>query len=415
MPKLLPAVLHVLLVVIILVANHKALAFSITSIFCHPTNDYTTCRDRTSTTQLFGRKPSSGSSKQQKRRTSRQNSDDLSSKTTPASVTLGVPPPTSYKHSSLRIQCTNYDATGTTTSSYDGRTSSYTNIVMCEINDPDWWQAKTLLETDDANTWRSTTGDSGKHKRQAADNPFGTRAWPPSLVVAQVLMNYHSSSVTMNVDENTISPFLQDRPILELGCGTGMVSITAAKLGGNVLATDVSGLALELTRRGWDETRKKRAANKKDDASTEILGSLSTELFDVTSNQPLPIPRYSPVDDATTTPPSDNNKQPIMIATSVLYEAHLAEAMARRVVEAVELGAWVIVGDCDSGQRDGGRQRFEKELDEKLIRLAAQQLSNEKVEATGRAPSWLPAVAKCSQLGWTEKHVRILHLNRPEV
>jgi len=45
----------------------------------------------------------------------------------------------------------------------------------------------------------------------------------------------------------------------------------------------------------------------------------------------------------------------IVIATAMLYEASLAETLARRAFEAC---AWVIIGDDDTVERDGGRQLF---------------------------------------------------------
>lgn len=106
-----------------------------------------------------------------------------------------------------------------------------------------------------------------------------------------------------------------------------------------------------------------------------------------------------------------NEQQPIVIATSVLYEADLAEAMANRVAEAAAMGAWVIVGDCDSGQREGGRERFELELEKRLKSIRAERGGDDYVQ---KKIHWNQAVAKCPELGWREKNVRLLHLNSPD-
>ena len=231
---------------------------------------------------------------------------------------------------------------------------------MFDIDDADWWEAKTLLQ--EAEERRRGGGDVTNS--QASENPFGTRAWPPSLVVAQLLAGLPPSDIV-------------GRPVVEMGCGTGLVSITAASLGANVVATDVSPHVLQLTRRGWKETL---AGLQKAGSDEDKVGTLSASIFDVTSSDPLPIDRYRiPIEQATSMAgdkdqlQQQHEQQPIVIATSVLYEADLAEAMAKRVAEAAAMGAWVIVGDCDSGQREGGRERFELELEKKLKLLRAEK------------------------------------------
>jgi len=103
-------------------------------------------------------------------------------------------------------------------------------------------------------------------------------------------------------------------------------------------------------------------------------------------------------------------QQPIVIATSMFYDADLAGSMANRVAEAAALGAWVIVGDCDAGQREGGRQLFEMELARRLKLIMGGNGGDEV-----RKIRWNPAVARCPELGWREKHVRLLHLNSPNL
>lgn len=315
-----------------------------------------------------------------------------------------VPPPKRYRRTTLRIRPLHAVASPQAPASSSRPHSPHIDIAMFDIDDADWWEAKTLLQ--EARERRRGGGGGGGDitNSQASDNPFGTRAWPPSLVVAQLLAGLPPSDIN-------------GRPIVELGCGTGLVSITAAGLGANAIATDISPLALQLTRRGWKETMTglQKAGRRSNDAE---VGTLSTSIFDVTSSDPLPIDRYrGPLEQATTIAgekdqlQEQNEQQPIVIATSVLYEADLAEAMANRVAEAAAMGAWVIVGDCDSGQREGGRERFELELEKRLKSIRAERGGDECVQ---KKIHWNQAVAKCPELGWREKNVRLLHLNSPD-
>ena len=307
-----------------------------------------------------------------------------------------VPPPKSYRRSTLRIRPLLDEASSSSRSHID--------IAMFDIDDADWWEAKTLRqEAEERHRGGGGGGDGAGANNEASDNPFGTRAWPPSLVVAQLLAGLPSSDIV-------------GRPIVEIGCGTGIVSITAAGLGANVIATDISPLVLQLTRRGWDETKK---GLQKAETDAEA-GTLSTSIFDVTSSDPLPIDRYgSPLEPAISIAGEEveegqhqNELQPIVIATSVLYEADLAEAMAKRVAEAADMGAWVIIGDCDSGQREGGRERFELGLEKRLEMIGAEKtVGRDNVQKKMR---WNPAVARCPDLGWREKNVRLMHLNSPD-
>ena len=308
-----------------------------------------------------------------------------------------VPPPKSYRRTTLRIRPLHAVASPQAAQS-SSSSRPHIDIAMFDIDDADWWEAKTLLQEAGE---RRRGGGGDITNSQASDNPFGTRAWPPSLVVAQLLAGLPPSNII-------------GRPIVELGCGTGLVSLTAAGLGANAIATDISPLVLQLTRRGWKETITglQKAERRSDDAE---VGTLSTSIFDVTSSDPLPIDRYrGPLEQATTIAGEDdqlqeqNEQQPIVIATSVLYEADLAEAM---VAEAAAMGAWVIVGDCDSGQREGGRERFELELEKRLKSIRAERGGDDYVQ---KKIHWNQAVAKCPELGWREKNVRLLHLNSPD-
>jgi methylase of polypeptide subunit release factors len=47
------------------------------------------------------------------------------------------------------------------------------------------------------------------------------------------------------------------RQVLELGCGTGLPSLANAGCRANVVASDISPVALSLMRQGWMETQTK--------------------------------------------------------------------------------------------------------------------------------------------------------------
>ena len=95
-----------------------------------------------------------------------------------------------------------------------------------------------------------------------------------------------------------------------------------------------------------------------------------------------------------------------MIATAMMYEASLATGLARRAFEAcMRHGAWVIIGDDDTGEREGGRERFLSELD--LL-----EIENDGSESLRRI--WTSSSVKSKELRWSEKQVKILHINPPE-
>lgn len=137
--------------------------------------------------------------------------------------------------------------------------------------------------------------------------PYGAVTWGAAVVVAEIVRQQVGPSMS----------------VLDVGVGTGLVSSVAAMRGAEVLGVDIDGVALTLAR----ETA---AANHV---------TVRTEFFDVTAAAPLP-------------------KADVVVVADLLYETELAVAVARRVVEALALGARVIVGDPG---RDG-RRAFEAQL-----------------------------------------------------
>jgi predicted nicotinamide N-methyase len=251
------------------------------------------------------------------------------------------------------------------------------NVLVAEVDDAPWWER--------------------------TSNPYGARCWPSSLGVAQFLAKQPPS-------------ILQGRFVLELGCGTGLVSIVAAQCGATVLATDISNVALALTRQGWKDTcaaqqqpnnnsNNNNNNNNSNNAHSAAGGRmLSTRTFDLTSTDPLPgMPLGNKASNQGSSPDDvimlDPPRGPIVVAGAMMYEAELAQALARRIVEAAALGAWVIIGDDDTGQREDGRDLFEAELRRGMV---------EETNLT-----WIKTTVKCKSLGWNEKQVQLLHINAP--
>jgi predicted nicotinamide N-methyase len=148
------------------------------------------------------------------------------------------------------------------------------------------------------------------------EDPYGAVLWPAARAVADRLLERYD---------------LQGTTILEIGAGTGLVSL-AALLGGarKVLATDYQELPLELLQYSA------HYLNPHIDDSC-----LSTRLFDITSHEHLPI-------------------ADIMVAADVLYEPQTGIQLARRVVEALESNMKVLIGDSPGR---AGRGAFLQELE----------------------------------------------------
>ena len=128
---------------------------------------------------------------------------------------------------------------------------------------------------------------------------YGARLWGCSIGMARWLVE--DASLDMSGTR-----------VLELGAGTGLVSLSLAAVGAQVVATDISPPALRLIT-----------------AASEEQGlSVSAHHFDVT-DRAAPLP----------------GTFDLLVASDVLYTPKLAEALARRCVEALECGAYVVVGE----------------------------------------------------------------------
>ena len=155
--------------------------------------------------------------------------------------------------------------------------------------------------------------------RLSHEDPYGSVLWPAASAIARHLLD--------NVDN------LNKLNILELGTGTGLVSIAAAKVGAKVLATDYEAVPLLLL---------DYAASKLNSNYIQVNGgSISTLLFDICDvNTPLP-------------------EANVLVAADIMYEPETGRAMARRVYEALQRGTRVLVRDSPGR---AGRPAFLKEL-----------------------------------------------------
>jgi predicted nicotinamide N-methyase len=124
--------------------------------------------------------------------------------------------------------------------------------------------------------------------------PYGRVLWPSAHAAA----------------EQVSALPLAGRSVVEIGAGCGLVSLVCAARGARVLATDVDERAL-----AWLEHA----------AAAQAL-SLATQRFDVLADAPLPA-------------------ADVVVCADLLYEEHLARAVARRVHEAHARGSEVVLFD----------------------------------------------------------------------
>jgi predicted nicotinamide N-methyase len=334
----------------------------------------------------------------------------------------------------------------TTSSSND----NVLHVTAVQVKDPAWWNENNKAQVNPygARLWPSS---------------YAIAQFLASYLFWSSRSRHKRDNHNGNHSNNDMSQQQQHQPacipppvfVLELGCGVGLVSLVAAAAaarfegGGTkavtttttVLATDISPMALSLTQQGWMATAKHNNNKKKmrndmnekavdDDADSTILSgrveegrlnqasssSFATMIFDIFSAKPLPLPAAAAAAEKNSTntisPPrtlqqqqQNQQQQLVVVAGAMLYDATLATALARRVVEAVhDFGAWVIVGDDDSGERDSGRAIFLQEM-EKLQQQQKRRPLIPLVRTQG--------VVRHAGLGWSEKRVNLLHFNTP--
>jgi len=151
--------------------------------------------------------------------------------------------------------------------------------------------------------------DAWIQQQMATTDPFGVVLWPGAQVLAGELFLLGSA--------------LKDKDVLELGAGTGLCSLVAARQGARAVASDTNDQALDLV-----------------DISAERAGlKVETAIVDITGSAPLP--------------PSD-----FLVAADCMYNPAVARALARRVVTALAAGTTPLVADSVNIARED----FEAEL-----------------------------------------------------
>ena len=173
------------------------------------------------------------------------------------------------------------------------------------------------LALDDDNDDAASADDGGgPNITLEKGDPYGSVLWPAASAVANHLMS------TGAVGQQTL---------LELGTGTGLVSLAAARAGYKVVATDYETVPLKLLEYCAANL------NGEDDLNMRI----QTAKLDI-------------CDDTTPLPDAD-----IVCAADIMYEPKTGRATAHRTVEALKRGSRVVIG-CSPGRP--GRPAFLEEL-----------------------------------------------------
>jgi predicted nicotinamide N-methyase len=173
-------------------------------------------------------------------------------------------------------------------------------------------------------------------------DPYGAVLWPSSISVAKYLTLLKSGT---DITEN--KSLLKDSTVLEIGAGTGLVSITAA-LGGAkyVIATDYEPIPLTLLRyaattlNGVQCTDEKCQQENNSMVET-LLGRVNSDCIrNRTTNCTIQTQILDLRNLTEPLPPAD-----MVVAADVLYESATCIALAHRALEAYQRGSRFIVGD----------------------------------------------------------------------
>lgn len=157
----------------------------------------------------------------------------------------------------------------------------------------------------------------------AHSDPYGAVLWPAATAVARTILHNPSQ-------------WLTDKVVCEWGAGTGLVSLaaTATALPQRVMATDYEPLPLQLVQYAHEHCN--------NNASSGKVVPLETALWDVLDYDTTPLPTAD-----------------VYVVADIMYEARTGRALAHRVVQALQAGARVLIGDSPGR---AGRPAFETEL-----------------------------------------------------
>ena len=161
-------------------------------------------------------------------------------------------------------------------------------------------------------------------------DPYGAVLWPAATAVARTIL----------LDPKK---WLHGQTVCELGAGTGLVSLAAAAGGASrVIATDYEAIPLKLL----DYSQ----VHLNPTLSVEGRCHIETRLFDLCqSDVPLP------------------NNADVFLAADVMYEPKTGRALAHRVLEALNRGSRVLIGDSPGR---AGRPAFLEQLKELGVKNA---------------------------------------------
>lgn len=173
-------------------------------------------------------------------------------------------------------------------------------------------------------------------------DPYGAVLWPSSVSVAKYL-----SLLKNGADDTEDKSLLKDSTVLEIGAGTGLVSITAA-LGGAkcVIATDYEPIPLTLLRYAATTLNGVQCMEAKLQQENHlmvetILGRVNSDrIRNRTTNCTI---QTQILDLRNLTEPLPSAD--IVVAADVLYESATGIALAHRALEAYKRGSRFIVGD----------------------------------------------------------------------
>ena len=175
-------------------------------------------------------------------------------------------------------------------------------------------------------------------------DPYGSVLWPAASAVANHLLATKAAKSDKDIGQQTL---------LELGTGTGLVALAAARAGyGRVIATDYETVPLKLLQYSAAKL------NGEEDLNSRIeMAKLDICDFD----NPLP--------DAD-----------IVCAADIMYEPKTGRATAHRTVEALKRGSRVVIG-CSPGRP--GRPAFLDELKKLVPGIVAEFVDSEGTTCSG--------------------------------
>jgi Lysine methyltransferase len=221
-----------------------------------------------------------------------------------------------------------------------------------------------------------------------AGDPYGAVLWPAALAVSKRIIEAAFDDASLVQIESRAplqsSSRLRSRKasvvggvVLEVGTGTGLVAMAACAAGAaHVIATDYEAIPLRLLRQAarylnsplLDNVCVSSASESFTDKGSfsvplkdalampaaTVLDTQCFDLCDMTTRLPFPFDPQSKPGAAL-----NCTRNCWFVAADVMYEPRTGRALAHRVVEALEYGCHVLIGDSPGR---AGRPAFLKEL-----------------------------------------------------